>query len=302
MTFGKGGFQESRGSLNNAAGDWFVENVFEVRSENSNLRGTQALIYVHIHGFPSHAAGAGVCWTTQEFDSVNEFYWAKRSQKLYYFHNGTGPPDPTSRYEAPQQRTLFNLNASRWQPIHNVTIRGLTLTGTRYTYMDPHGVPSAGDFAIARSAAVNLEGTVGAKIEDCNLTRLDGNGILVSGFNRNATIAQNTFSWIGDNAVVVWGRTNETATNPLEGFDGTDGNHPQFTKVLNNVIREIGIYEKQSSWYFQAKAAQSSVVDNILFNAPRNGITMNDPFAGGDLIRGNLAFSAMRETVSACPS
>ena len=63
-----------------------------------------------------------------------------------------------------------------------------------------------------------------------------------------------------------------------------------------NVIREIGIYEKQSGWFFQAKAAESIVTNNIMFNAPRNGITFNDPFGGGDLITGNLAFSAMRET------
>ena len=47
---------------------------------------------------------------------------------------------------------------------------------------------------------------------------------------------------------------------------------------------------------FQAKASESVVQDNIMFNAPRNGITFNDPFGGGDVIRGNLAFSAMRET------
>ena len=56
-----------------------------------------------------------------------------------------------------------------------------------------------------------LEGTRHVRVSDCNFTRLDGNGLIVSGFNRNATVAQNTFSWIGDNAVVVWGRTNETA-------------------------------------------------------------------------------------------
>lgn len=162
--------------------------------------------------------------------------------------------------------------------------------------MDPHGVPSAGDFAVARSAAVVMEGTVGVMVADCNITRVDGNGLIISGFNRNATVVGNTFSWVGDNAVVVWGRTNETAANPLEGFDGTDGNHPQDTLIANNVIREIGIYEKQSGWYFQAKAARSVVRDNVMFNAPRNGITFNDPFAGGDLITGNLAFSAMRET------
>ena len=260
ISFGEGGFQESRGSLKNLAGDWFIENVFE------------------------------------EFDSPNEFFWDKATQKLYYYHNATGPPPLGASYEVPQQRTLFNLNASRWRPIRDVTIRGLTLTATRYTYMDPHGVPSAGDFAVARSAAVSLEGTIGVSLSDCNFTRLDGNAIIVSGFNRNATVANNSFSWIGDNAVVVWGKTNETAANPLEGFDGTDGNHPQFTRVVGNVIREIGIYEKQSGWFFQAKASRTSVVDNIMFNAPRNGMTFNDPFGGGDLITGNLAFSALRET------
>ena len=36
-----------------------------------------------------------------------------------------------------------------------------------------------------------------------------------------------------------------------------------------------------------------------MFNAPRSGITFNDPFAGGDLIKGNLAFSSLRETEDA---
>ena len=46
----------------------------------------------------------------------------------------------------------------------------------------------------------------------------------------------------------------------------------------------------------QAKAAQSTVVDNVMFNAPRNGVTFNDPMGGGDIVTGNLAFSALRET------
>ena len=64
--------------------------------------------------------------------------------------------------------------------------------------MDPHGVPSAGDFAVARSAAVVMEGTVGVMVADCNITRVDGNGLIISGFNRNATVVGNTFSWVGD--------------------------------------------------------------------------------------------------------
>ena len=53
---------------------------------------------------------------------------------------------------------------------------------------------------------------------------------------------------------------------------------------------------RQSGWFFQAKAARTTLEGNVMFNAPRNGITFNDPFGGGDRVAGNLAFSAMRET------
>jgi hypothetical protein len=65
----------------------------------------------------------------EEFDYPNEFFWDKAEQKLYFYYNGTGAPPASTTYEVPQQRTLFNLSASRWRPIVDVTIRGLTLTG-----------------------------------------------------------------------------------------------------------------------------------------------------------------------------
>lgn len=50
IMFGNGGFQESRGALHDKGGDWFVENVYE------------------------------------EFDSPNEFFWEKATQKLFFYH------------------------------------------------------------------------------------------------------------------------------------------------------------------------------------------------------------------------
>lgn len=271
ITFNKGGFQGSRGVgmgkvHPGRGGDWFVDNVFE------------------------------------EFDAPNEFFWDKVQQKLYFYYNGTGAPPADADYDVPQLTTLFNLTAaSRHRPIQNVTLRGFTMTGTRHTYMEPHAVPSGGDMAVARLAAVFLEGTEGVVISDCTLTRLDGNGIMVSGYNRDALIENNTLSWIGSNAVVAWGRTNETAADRFQGFDGTDGNHPLRTTLSQNLIREIGKYEKQSGWFFQAKSAKTLVARNVMFNAPRSGITMNDGFGGGDRLYNNLLFSALMETCDAGP-
>eukprot|EP01064_Diplonema_japonicum_P030955 TRINITY_DN539_c0_g1_i1.p1 TRINITY_DN539_c0_g1~~TRINITY_DN539_c0_g1_i1.p1 ORF type:complete len:807 (+),score=265.40 TRINITY_DN539_c0_g1_i1:43-2463(+) len=259
ITFGLGGFQGSRGS--NVGGDWFIENVFE------------------------------------EFDYPNEFFYDRAAKKMYFYHNATGAPPADGEYVIPQIKTLFNLTAeTRWNPIVGVTIRGLKMTATRYTYMEAHGVPSGGDWALDRMGAVFLEGTEQCTVDSNFITRIDGNGVFVSGYNRNATVSRNEFAWIGGNSLAAWGYTNETAANPLEGFDGTDGNHPRYTNIINNVAREIGHYEKQSAFYFQGKVAESNLQYNVFFNGPRAGINFNDGFGGADTLHGNLVFSALRET------
>ena len=46
----------------------------------------------------------------------------------------------------------------------------------------------------------------------------------------------------------------------MAGVDGTDGNHPRYTTVVNNIAREVGLYEKQSSFFVEAKTAQSIIL------------------------------------------
>ncbi len=68
------------------------------------------------------------------------------------------------------------------------------------------------------------------------------------------------------------------------------------TLVEGNLAREIGLYEKQSSFYVQAKTALSTIRGNVFFNGPRAGINANDGFGGGDVISRNLVFSTCRES------
>jgi len=130
---------------------------------------------------------------------------------------------------------------------------------------------------------------------------------MISGFNRNATVSNSDFAYIGGNAIASWGYTNETATDPgrpgialagypAAGVDGTDGEHPRYTTVSGCSAREVGLYEKQSSFYIQAKTAQATIVGNVFFNGPRAGINANDGFGGGDEIAHNLVFSTCRES------
>jgi hypothetical protein len=168
--------------------------------------------------------------------------------------------------------------------------------------MDPHGVPSTGDWALERKAAVFLQGTHDIIFDSCVFDRLDGNALMISGFNRDATIANSDFSFIGGSAIALWGYTNETETDPgrpgiildnrpLAGVDGTDGEHPRHTTIRGCTVREVGLYEKQASFFMQAKTAEITIVGNVFFNGPRAGINFNDGFGGGDEVANNLVFS-----------
>ena len=135
-------------------------------------------------------------------------------------------------------------------------------------------MPPAGDWALDRAGAIFLQGTENVTFDRCSFERLDGNAVMVSGYNRHATIKNSDFAFIGGNAIAAWGYTNETATDPgrpgekIENFpeagvDGTDGNHPRYTTVTGCSAREVGLYEKQSSFFVQAKSAQSVVSGNV---------------------------------------
>merc|ERR1712032_455337 len=268
-TFGAGGNQGARG--NNVGGDWFVENVLE------------------------------------ELDYPGEFFFDKKSSDLYLYYNGTGAPPDSMEVVVPQLRTLVNISGSQWNPVRNLTISGLTFKSARYTYMDPHGVPSAGDWALDRQGAVFLQGTESVTVMNSTFERLDGNAVMISGYNRNATIQDSDFSFLGGNGIVGWGYTNETENSgfpyytpntnyPQAGVDGTNGNHPRYSQILRNSAREVGLYEKQSSFYMQAKTAATTISGNVFFNGPRAGINFNDGFGGGDDVSHNLVFSTCRES------
>lgn len=103
--------------------------------------------------------------------------------------------------------------------------------------------------------------------------------------------------------MAAWGDTedNRNASDGVVlpagvGIDGTAGQQPRGTMVLDNIVYEIGLHERQSSGWSEAKACQSTVRGNIFFNMPRAAINKNDGFGGGTLIEDNLMFNTCRES------
>ena len=238
--FGAGGFQGCRGGPGQ---DWFVENVLEL------------------------------------LDAPNEHFVDTDTTPptLYYQGNSTtGAPSPSLVVSVPVLKALVVANATQAAPIAGLTISGLGFRDTMPTYMDPHGVPSGGDWALERLGALYFEGTTGLTVDDCLFERLDGNALMLSGFHRGATISNSHFAWTGDTAIAAWGRTDELSDGGIHGWDATAGDIPQGTTIVGNIMRETGIWEKQSSCFFQAKTAGSTLLRNLCFNLPRAGFNFND--------------------------
>lgn len=127
----------------------------------------------------------------------------------------------------------------------------------------------------------------------------------------------------------AWGYTDEFSDNGTVGYDARDGDFPRHTLISHNVVREVwlascagiphthphllllvfrmqvGIFEKQSSAWFQAKAMQTTIVGNLFFNGPRAGINFvrqyrahEQPFREPRAPVSVCAYACMREQAS----
>ena len=67
-----------------------------------------------------------------------------------------------------------------------------------------------------------------------------------------AVFQNNDFHEIGDNIIALLGKTEGAPAEAWGmGPDGTKGEQPRFTRVVGNIGYACGLFEKQSSFYFQ---------------------------------------------------
>jgi len=82
-----------------------------------------------------------------------------------------------------------------------------------------------------------------------------------------------------------------------DGIDGVSNiQQPNMTSVTRNLFHETGIYIKQSAPMVQFLSRSSRFIGNIVFNAPRAGLNINDGFSGDTTVAGNAFFNTVRET------
>eukprot|EP00658_Telonema_sp_P-2_P049871 TRINITY_DN3795_c0_g1_i19.p1 TRINITY_DN3795_c0_g1~~TRINITY_DN3795_c0_g1_i19.p1 ORF type:complete len:842 (-),score=152.99 TRINITY_DN3795_c0_g1_i19:108-2633(-) len=233
-------------------------------------------------------------------DAPEEFFWDEAEQTVYLVHNSSDGADKprADGWIVPTLKQLVRVvGESSDRPVQGISIQGVGFRDSAYTYMDEWGIPSGGDWALHRGGALFVQAAEKITIEHSQFTLLDGNAIFLSGYTRNVTIANCSFSFIGDNAMAAWGYTHGDAKLPTGvGINGTSGDQPRFSSILSNIVREIGMNERQSSAWSEAKACLSHVKNNIFFNMPRAAINKNDGFGGGTVVEENLLTNTCRES------
>ena len=220
----------------------------------------------------------------EELDVAGEWYFDDETYELYYFPNGTLPKEIT----VSQLESLIAIKGSQSNPVKNISFSHVTFAETSSTFLEGYEVPSGGDWSIHRNGALFIEGAEIVTVDNCLFINIGGNALFLSNYIRNAVVSNNEFVWIGDSAIAAIGSS--------KLIDGTDGNQPRGTKVLNNLVREIGLFGKQTAAYVQSIACQTLLEGNVFFNGPRAGINFNDGFGGGNIVTRNLLFNFVRET------
>ena len=80
------------------------------------------------------------------------------------------------------------------------------------------------------------------------------------------------------------------------GVDATAAEYPQYTRISDVWVADIGLLQKQSSAYFQAVSCCTTVERMVAFNMPRAAINVNDGAGGNLTIRDSLLTNTCRES------
>eukprot|EP01052_Picozoa_sp_SAG31_P060779 SAG31_NODE_19920_length_588_cov_1.063395_1_plen_160_part_01 len=156
----------------------------------------------------------GNCWfavenVLEEIDMPGEWYHSKSAQKLYYWPNTTSPFNGGKL-----QVTVGGLEvvvalqgtgsqgqaAAGGEHVENITLEGLEFAHSGQSYLTkPYEVPSNGDFAVLRAAAVFVENATPIKITGCKFERPGGNGVMLSNHVSHSNVSFNEVAWAGEN-------------------------------------------------------------------------------------------------------
>ncbi len=241
----------------------------------------------------------------EELDAPGEWY-LDRGESVLYYMPASGLDLAHAKVEVGLLSRLIEIEGTRDNPVRNLTFKGFRFTHTRATFLDKYITPSNGDWGIHRGGAIYMEGVEDCAVEDSFFDSVGGNAIYVSHHARRVRVYGNTFSYTGDSAVCLVGKTHVIEGGSLAcPFCGTKGywdfgpdpeDYPAYCTISNNRMHHIGVYGKQTAGVFMATSLKNTISHNYIHHMPRSSICMNDPFWGGHIIEYNHIHDTVKET------
>lgn len=243
----------------------------------------------------------------EELDAPGEWYFDKNKSELYYYPHKDENPEEMN-FIAAQVEQLIQLKGSVDKPVKDVQIKGLSFKHTAPTFMKTKEPLMRSDWRIYRNGAILLQGAKNSTIENNNFQLLGGNAIFVDGFNENNIITGNLIEQIGGSAISFVGKSDAVRSPsfsygeyvPMDELDTVAGpqteDYPSEGLVYDNLIRDIGVIEKQVAGVEIQMASKIKVKHNTIYRVPRAGINIGDGAWGGHVLEQNDVFETVLET------
>jgi len=250
----------------------------------------------------------------EELDVPGEWFLDTAAGKLYYFP-ATGVQLKNAVFEVPVLKDLIRMEGSSESPVEFVSIKGITFSQSRLTFMEKYEPLARGDWAIHRGGAVFMKNAENCTVENCSFEYVGGNGVFMSAYNRNNVVKNSRFVHTGESAVCMVG--SPSAVRFYQTWDdreilGKDWNemrenmdlepgpkspdYPENCVVENCIMHDIGDFGKQVAGVFISMSHKISVSHNTIYDCPRAGICINDGTWGGHIIENCDIWETVRET------
>lgn len=243
----------------------------------------------------------------EELDVANEWFLDEKTNTLYYYpEKGIDPNN--EQFEAPLLENIITIQGSLTQPAHNIRLEGIRFTHTAPTFMKTAEPLLRSDWTIYRQGAVKIEGAERCEVTGSDFVDLGGNAIFISNYNRDILIANNLIERLGAGAINFVGSPEAVRSPafryeksvPITAMDTLIGpksdNFPKDCEASNNLIRDIGLIEKQVAGVQISMASAIRVLHNSIYRVPRAGINIGDGTWGGHDIAYNDVFQTVLET------
>jgi len=237
----------------------------------------------------------------EELDAPGEWFYDQAAGKLYLYPPA-GATLSSSYVVGATLEELVKVVGTTSQRVMYLTFSGFTFTHTHRTlFTRPYEPLLKSDWTIARAGAVYMQDAENITVRNCTFSNIGGNGVFMSGHNRNHSVQNCDFTNMGATAVAICG--DSTAARKLPDYTPgpANDNYPKNIGVTYCYMYNNGMFEKQTSAVCISVAESVTVSHCTAHHGPRAGFCVCDGNFGGHVFEFNDLFDQVRETLDHGP-